>query len=196
MRSMALPQGGRAPGLQERPELRQAEMHMAGPGAASDTEKLFLLRKWSLAGGHPSPGLSLQQQPSCGRMASRRPVVGLGWGPCPQMCSSSCAHPWRRPEPPGGAGGLWVCHCGKAWEALSGQRWWRKVGSVLVQAPGRLFLCMSSRGCHMGESTRGQCACWILISGYWEGAGSVITVKGILGSTGGILTLPFMRGCL
>lgn len=76
---------------------------MAGPGAASDTEKLFLLRKWSLAGGHPSPGPSLQQ-PSCGRTASRRPVAGLGWGPCPQMCSSSCAHPWRGPEPPGGAG--------------------------------------------------------------------------------------------
>lgn len=95
---------------------------------------------------------------------------------------------------PGVQGGLWVCHCGKAGEALSGQRWWRKAGSVLLRAPGRLVLCLGSRGCHVGENTRGQCACWILISGHGAGAGSVTTPKGIWGPAGRILTLPLIRG--
>lgn len=50
------------------------------PAVTPDTEKLFLLRKWSLAGKHPGQG-PLRSRPSHRKMASRRPVPALAAGP-------------------------------------------------------------------------------------------------------------------
>ena len=76
---------------------------MVGPGVVLDTERLFLPRKWSLAGGHPGPGPSVPQaKPQKeGKPTSR---AGFDWTPHPRVCSSGCAHPWGAGGPVGGPG--------------------------------------------------------------------------------------------
>ena len=73
---------------------------MAGPGVIPDTERLFLLRKWSLAGGHPGPEPSvLQAKPQKeGKLTSG---AGSDWMPHPRVCSSGCAQPWGARGPVG-----------------------------------------------------------------------------------------------
>lgn len=95
--------------------------------------KLFLLRKWSLVGPCSACWCTSRQwachlpQPRALSAAAKLQKDGKqtsgGWiwlGPCPQMCSSSCAHSWREPEPPVGAGrpvGV------PLWEGLGGSEW-------------------------------------------------------------------------
>lgn len=141
---------------------------MAGPGAATDTEKqalspkkmepggtlLCLLVHLATVGLSPAPA----QGPLCSSQAAEGWQADIWWldlagGPVLKCVPQAVPTPGESQSHLWVQGGLWVCHCGKAWEALSGQRWWRKVGSVLVRAPGCLFLCMGSRGCHMGENT-------------------------------------------
>ena len=73
---------------------------MVGPGVVLDTERLFLPRNWSLAGGHPGPGPSVPQAKPHkeGKPTSR---AGFDWTPHPRVCSSGCAHPWGAGGPVG-----------------------------------------------------------------------------------------------
>lgn len=182
---MTLP---RAPGLGEGSDLSRAEMQHGGQ-VLPQTEQLFLLRKWGLAGGHPSPGRSLQQ-PSCGRMASRRPVAGLGWRPRPQMCFLKLCPPLSRARVatwdsgrPVGVQLRKVSGGSERAEMEEEGRWWAGAGP----------LCVGSGGCRTGRNLRPACpldpdlrplgACWLGHRGraHW-------------GPTGGIPVLTLTRG--
>lgn len=125
---------------------------MAGPGVIPDTERLFLLRKWSLAGGHPGPGPAV---PQAKPQKEGKPTSGAGsdWMPHPRVCSSGCAQPWGAAGPVGVPGE----------KRREGQRRRRRAGWGGPRPS--LF------PCGQGGEAPGQRACGALPPGHWAGAG-------------------------